>query len=155
VDTKIAIPNYCLRSNLFRLYLEQAKWDLEDNEANRIKIWTVANDRYKGWRSTFSATYKAYTTYEDRMRHRPEELDIVEWHYLVSYFGTEEFQVCSQFFKKLANSTSDIKVYVLRTADFIKIKSLLVVCRGLAIRIPRIGTIERYTMLQDQRVFLN
>jgi hypothetical protein len=61
----------------------------------------VANDRYKGWRSTFGATYKAFTTYEERKRHRPEELDIVEWHYLVSHFGTEEFQVCSHFIKIL------------------------------------------------------
>jgi hypothetical protein len=77
-------------------FIEQDKWDLEDNEENRIKIWTVANDRYKGWRSTFSATYKAFTTYEERMRHMPEELDNVEWHYLVSYFGTEDFQVSSK-----------------------------------------------------------
>jgi hypothetical protein len=26
----------------------------------------------------------------------PEELDIVEWHYLVSYFGTKDFQVSSK-----------------------------------------------------------
>jgi hypothetical protein len=74
-------------------YVEQHKWDIEDNEENRKKIWTIANERYKGWRSTFSATYRAYTTYDERMRHNPEELDIVEWHYLVLYFGSEEFQV--------------------------------------------------------------
>jgi hypothetical protein len=71
----------------------------------------VANDRYKGWRSTLSATYKAYTTYEEGLRHRLEELDIVEWHYLVLYFGTEEFQVCCHFFKWC-------------TADFIKVLTL-------------------------------
>jgi hypothetical protein len=43
--------------------------------------------------STFSATYRAYDTYDERMRHKPEDLHIVEWHYLVLYFGTEEFQV--------------------------------------------------------------
>lgn len=60
---------------------------------NKKKIWTIANERYKGWRSTFSATYRAYDTYEERMRHKPEDLDIVEWHYLVMYFGSEQFQV--------------------------------------------------------------
>jgi len=55
------------------------------------KIWTIANERYKGWRATLSATYRVYTTYEERMRHKPEELYIVEWHYLVLYFGKTNF----------------------------------------------------------------
>jgi hypothetical protein len=71
---------------------QQKKWDLEDTLENKKKIWAIANERYKGWRSTFSATYNAYDTYDERMRHKPEELNIVEWHYLVLYFGTEEFQ---------------------------------------------------------------
>ena len=74
-------------------YVEQHKWDIEDNEENRKKIWTIANEYYKWWSSTFSATYRAYTTYDEKMRHKPEELDIVEWHYLVLYFGSEKFQV--------------------------------------------------------------
>ena len=32
-------------------------------------------------------------TKKERMRHKPEELDIVEWHYLVLYFGKTSFQV--------------------------------------------------------------
>ncbi|XP_066358284.1 uncharacterized protein [Miscanthus floridulus] len=72
------------------------KWDLEDTLENKKKIWAIANERYKGWRSTFSATYRAYDTYDERMRHKPEDLHIVEWHYLVLYFGREEFQACSE-----------------------------------------------------------
>ncbi|KAL6871046.1 hypothetical protein ACP4OV_014894 [Aristida adscensionis] len=72
-----------------------ARWDLENNDDIKKKIWTIANECYKGWRSTFSATYKAYNTYDERMRHKPEDLDIVEWHYLVKYFGTEKFQSTS------------------------------------------------------------
>jgi hypothetical protein len=75
------------------LFFQQEKWDLEDTLENKKKIWAIANERYKGWRSTFSATYRAYDTYDERMRHKPEDLHIVEWHYLVLYFGTEEFQV--------------------------------------------------------------
>ena len=75
------------------LFFQQEKWDLEDSLENKKKIWAIANERYKGWRSTFSATYGAYDTYDERMRHKPEDLHIVEWHYLVLYFGTEEFQV--------------------------------------------------------------
>lgn len=74
-------------------YVQQNKWDIEETPENKKKIWTIANERYKGWRSIFSATYRAYDTYEERMSHKPEDLDIVEWHYLVMYFGSEEFQV--------------------------------------------------------------
>ena len=75
------------------LTAEQNKWDIEDTPDIKQKILTIANERYKGWRSTFSATYRAYNTYDERMRNKPEDLDIVEWHYLVSYFGSEGFQV--------------------------------------------------------------
>ena len=87
------LPNF-LRSDLaFMFYVDQNKWDIENNVENKKKIWTIANERYKGWRSTLSATYKAYATYDERMGNKPEDLDIVEWHYLVLYFGSEEFQV--------------------------------------------------------------
>ncbi|RLN42133.1 uncharacterized protein C2845_PM01G48300 [Panicum miliaceum] len=68
------------------------KWDIENNKENKKKKWTTANEHYKGWRSTLSATCKTYTTYDERMINRPNDLDIVEWHYLVLYFCSEEFQ---------------------------------------------------------------
>jgi hypothetical protein len=51
---------------------------MEDNAESREKIWAIARERYKGWRSTFSATAKAYNSYHQRMLHKPQELDIVE-----------------------------------------------------------------------------
>jgi hypothetical protein len=57
------------------------------------KIWAIAKERYKGWQSTLSATYKAYDSYDARMKHKPEDLDIVEWHYLILYFGSDDFKV--------------------------------------------------------------
>jgi hypothetical protein len=54
---------------------------------------TVAQERYKGWRASFSSTYKAYSTDAERMKHKPEDIDIVEWYYLIQYFGSESFQV--------------------------------------------------------------
>ncbi|XP_039784671.1 uncharacterized protein LOC120651279 [Panicum virgatum] len=67
------------------------RWDIQNTEDEKKKIWAIAKDRYKGWRSTFSATYKAYNNYHARMKHKPEDLDIVEWHYLILYFGSNEF----------------------------------------------------------------
>ena len=53
----------------------------------------MAKERYKGWRSIFSATYKAYDSYDERMKNKPDDMDLVEWHYLILYFGSEAFQV--------------------------------------------------------------
>lgn len=72
----------------------QDKWEMDiPADEPKEKIWKVAQQRYKGWRSTFSATYKAYGNYDQRIKHKPEDLDIVEWHYLILYFGTTTFKV--------------------------------------------------------------
>jgi len=34
---------------------------------------------------------KAYNTYEERMSHMSEELDTVDWHYLLKYFRSAKF----------------------------------------------------------------
>ena len=73
---------------------------MENNEESKAKILKIAKERYKGWRSTLSSTYKAYNTYDDRMDHKPEDLDIVEWHYLIMYFGCKYLKVCILFIIK-------------------------------------------------------
>jgi hypothetical protein len=73
--------------------LKQKIWNLDDVEDASDKILTIAQERYKGWRSSFSSTYKAYSTDAERMKHKPEDLDIVEWYYLIQYFGSDSFQV--------------------------------------------------------------
>jgi len=46
-------------------------------------LWAIAKERYKGWHAAFSATYRAYRTHAQRMKHKPEDLDNVEWYYLI------------------------------------------------------------------------
>lgn len=77
---------------------------MEDNADSREKIWDIAKERYKGWRSTFSATARTYDSYHQRMLHKPKELDIVEWHYLLKYFSTAKFKVCSTLLLLLSNT---------------------------------------------------
>jgi hypothetical protein len=77
---------------------------MEDNAELREKIWSIARERYKGWRSTFSATAKTYNSYHQRMLHKPQDLDIVEWHYLLKYFSTAKFKVCSTLLLLLTNT---------------------------------------------------
>jgi len=74
--------------------LEQFNLDLQNVEEPKEKIWAIAEERYKGWRAAFSATYRAYCPNAERMKHKPEDLDNVEWYYLIQYFGSESFQVC-------------------------------------------------------------
>jgi hypothetical protein len=77
---------------------------MEDNAESREKIWAIARDRDKGWCSTFSATAKTYNSYHQRILRKPQELDIVEWHYLLKYFSTAKFKVCSTLLLLVTNT---------------------------------------------------
>jgi hypothetical protein len=72
---------------------KQDRWDFQNIDNASEKIWYIASDRYRGWQSTFSATYKAYNDYDERMKKHHDDLDIAVWHYMMLYFGTEKFQV--------------------------------------------------------------
>jgi hypothetical protein len=54
-------------------------------------------ERYRGWRSTLSSTYKAYKTDDARLANVPEDLQPEEWEWMIDYFGKDEkFQVVSK-----------------------------------------------------------
>ena len=44
------------------------------------------------------------------MKNRPEDLDIVEWHYLIKYFVTKKFKV-QHYFTNLSIESS-IQIYI-------------------------------------------
>ncbi|KAJ1254656.1 hypothetical protein BS78_K008000 [Paspalum vaginatum] len=72
------------------------KWDLQNTDNPEQKIMDTARERYKGWRGTLSATYKAYSTDADRMKNKSEDVDTIEWYYLLKYFASEEFKQISR-----------------------------------------------------------
>lgn len=86
-------PTSSVHNFFFLFRLQQDLWEIDNNEVSKEKILKIARERYKGWRSTFSATYKAYDNYDERMKNKPQDLDIVEWHYLIMYFGSKKFKV--------------------------------------------------------------
>ena len=90
---KVILCTFKIVHNFLVIPFVQIRWHLEDNDDEEARIWKIAKERYKGWRAQLSSTYKAYNSYHQRMRHKPEELEIVEWHYLVLYFGSDKFQV--------------------------------------------------------------
>jgi hypothetical protein len=96
---------------VFLFLLQQNRWELEDIENPEDKIWSIAKEWYKGWRSSLSATYKAYNCYEDRMKNEPEDIDIVEWHYLINYFGTAKFKVQNNCLLFLVDICRDSSMY--------------------------------------------
>ncbi|XBH62488.1 hypothetical protein VPH35_116702 [Triticum aestivum] len=73
------------------------RWDLEDTPETEEKILKIAKERYRGWGSTLSSTYKAYKTDAARLANLPEDLQPEEWEWMIEYFGTDsKFQDRSQ-----------------------------------------------------------
>uniref|UniRef100_A0A453N9A6 Uncharacterized protein n=1 Tax=Aegilops tauschii subsp. strangulata TaxID=200361 RepID=A0A453N9A6_AEGTS len=73
------------------------RWDLEDTPETEEKVLKIAKERYRGWRSTLSSTYKAYKTDAARLANLPEDLQPEEWEWMIEYFGTDsKFQDRSQ-----------------------------------------------------------
>ena len=67
---------------------------MEESPEMDEKILKIAHERYRGWRSTFHSTYKAYNTDAARLANVPEDLQLEEWEWLMDYFGNDsKFQV--------------------------------------------------------------
>jgi hypothetical protein len=84
----------------------QLTWNfanITDKDKKKEKIWHIAQERYRGWRSNLSATYRAHNTYAERIRHVPEEVNLLEWHYLLLYFGSNKFKVTTILKSTLSN----------------------------------------------------
>jgi hypothetical protein len=62
---------------------------LEDTPVIEEKILKVAHERYRAWRSTLSATYKAYKIDAARLANVPEDVQPEEWQWLIEYSGTD------------------------------------------------------------------
>lgn len=103
--------------------MEQLNWDLQNVEEPKEKIWAIAKERYKGWRAAFSATYRAYRTDAERMKHKPEDLDNVEWYYLIQYFGSESFQVCKMVKYPFLFTNDQISVLITSFVNHLQKKS--------------------------------
>jgi hypothetical protein len=72
-----------------------------DDDNSRTKIFNIAQERYRGWRTDLSATHKTYK--HDRevlIRNNLEELDIKEWEAMITYSETPNFKVKAKKKKK-------------------------------------------------------
>ncbi|XP_055823896.1 uncharacterized protein LOC129892342 [Solanum dulcamara] len=47
---------------------------------------------FRAWKARLHNSYSAYDTDEERLSHRPEDVELEDWKYLVKYFGSEKFK---------------------------------------------------------------
>ncbi|XP_044410125.1 uncharacterized protein [Triticum aestivum] len=93
------------------------RWDLEDTPETEEKVLKIAKERYRGWRSTLSSTYKAYKTDAARLANLPEDLQPEEWEWMIEYFGTDsKFQERSQ--KNADNRKKQKTKHIIRSKSY-------------------------------------
>ncbi|XP_066358129.1 uncharacterized protein [Miscanthus floridulus] len=90
--------------------------NIDDVDKRKEKIWKIAKERYRGWRSDLSATYKAYNSYGERIRNKPEEIHLFEWHYLQLYFGSNKFKKLSS--QNSSNRQQQRTMHVMGSKNF-------------------------------------
>ncbi|OIT07910.1 hypothetical protein A4A49_62972, partial [Nicotiana attenuata] len=47
---------------------------------------------FRAWKARLSILYSKYSTNEERLSHRPEDVELEDWKYLIKYFGSPKFK---------------------------------------------------------------
>ncbi|XP_070037458.1 uncharacterized protein [Nicotiana tomentosiformis] len=47
---------------------------------------------FRAWKARLSRLYSKYNTNEERLSHRPEDVELEDWKYLIQYFGSQDFK---------------------------------------------------------------
>ncbi|XP_060216626.1 uncharacterized protein LOC132644087 [Lycium barbarum] len=74
----------------------------------------------RAWKAQLHTDYLRYSTDEDRLSHRPEDVQLEDWKYLVKYFGSEEFKVVSERNKR--NRAKQITKHACGTRSFAEVE---------------------------------
>lgn len=75
---------------------------------------------FRAWKARLHNHYCAYSTDEDRLSNRPEDVELEDWKYLVKYFGSEKFKVISERNKN--NREKQITKHSCGTSSFAEVE---------------------------------
>ncbi|KAF9616526.1 hypothetical protein IFM89_029987 [Coptis chinensis] len=94
-------------------------WELDESK-KETTLGRIASDEFRNkktkWKKNF---YSRYTTYEERIAHKPEQLSQQEWVNLLQFWDSPEHQVISERNKRnrskqIAKHTSGRKDWLIR-----------------------------------------
>ncbi|XP_060195685.1 uncharacterized protein LOC132624933 [Lycium barbarum] len=71
---------------------------------------------FRAWKAQLLTDYLRYATDEERLSHRPKDVQLEDWKYLVKYFGSEEFKIVSERNKR--NREKQITKHACGTKSF-------------------------------------
>ncbi|XP_075109610.1 uncharacterized protein LOC107800795 isoform X1 [Nicotiana tabacum] len=75
---------------------------------------------FRAWKARLSILYSKYSTNEERLSHRPEDVEFEDWKYLIQYFGSPEFKVVSERNKR--NREKQITKHTCGTKSFAEVE---------------------------------
>nr|XP_009789979.1 PREDICTED: uncharacterized protein LOC104237517 isoform X2 [Nicotiana sylvestris] len=75
---------------------------------------------FRAWKARLSRLYSKYNTNEERLSHRPEDVELEDWKYLIQYFGSQDFKVVSDRNKR--NREKQITKHTCGTRSFAEVE---------------------------------
>nr|XP_009589006.1 uncharacterized protein LOC104086456 isoform X1 [Nicotiana tomentosiformis]XP_009589007.1 uncharacterized protein LOC104086456 isoform X1 [Nicotiana tomentosiformis]XP_009589008.1 uncharacterized protein LOC104086456 isoform X1 [Nicotiana tomentosiformis]XP_016433024.1 PREDICTED: uncharacterized protein LOC107759569 isoform X1 [Nicotiana tabacum]XP_016433026.1 PREDICTED: uncharacterized protein LOC107759569 isoform X1 [Nicotiana tabacum]XP_016433027.1 PREDICTED: uncharacterized protein LOC1 len=75
---------------------------------------------FRAWKARLSRLYSKYNTNEERLSHRPEDVELEDWKYLIQYFGSQDFKVVSERNKR--NREKQITKHTCGTRSFAEVE---------------------------------
>nr|XP_009778222.1 PREDICTED: uncharacterized protein LOC104227639 [Nicotiana sylvestris] len=75
---------------------------------------------FRAWKARLSRLYSKYNTNEERLSHRPKDVELEDWKYLIQYFGSQDFKVVSDRNKR--NREKQITKHTCGTRSFTEVE---------------------------------
>ncbi|XP_070009463.1 uncharacterized protein [Nicotiana sylvestris] len=69
---------------------------------------SIGNER--NWKAQLSIHYSKYSTNEERLSHRLEDVELEDWKYLIQYFGSPNFKNVSERNKKKIGKSKQLSM---------------------------------------------